>query len=151
MLLEDESMSSLPDAPGPATQIARRAAAAAAEREVGTETVLCATDWRQRPMMYLQPDEWAEFLRLLPQLREQLKRTEAQIQETDEPGTHMREYWLRRTYVDNKYEGRLVGRGIYGGQAGRSYFAGKMGPKARERLTRSTTKELAKYTAGDVR
>ena len=38
----------------------------------GEETVVCVTDFRQRPMMWLQPAEWAELLRMLPSLRQQL-------------------------------------------------------------------------------
>uniref|UniRef100_A0A7S2QR03 Uncharacterized protein n=1 Tax=Zooxanthella nutricula TaxID=1333877 RepID=A0A7S2QR03_9DINO len=139
MLRDGEDLSALPLG-GPPPNIFQQRAAARGARP-GHETVLCATDYRQRPLLYLRPEEWSEFLRQLPRLKEQLRARQAEIDEQDEKGAAMREYALRRVHVLDKHESKQVGR--MGG--GRPYFSGKIPPKTRERMTPTVKTELARY------
>lgn len=110
----------------------------------GSETLLCATDYRQRPMMFLRHDEWREFFAQLPSIRAELRRCQTAIDELDEKGEHMRDYLLRRKYVLDKYGEKRIGNMGYGRSFGRSWFTGKVGPRARERKIRLTTSELSR-------
>eukprot|EP00405_Crypthecodinium_cohnii_P020863 CAMPEP_0206466084 /NCGR_PEP_ID=MMETSP0324_2-20121206/28239_1 /ASSEMBLY_ACC=CAM_ASM_000836 /TAXON_ID=2866 /ORGANISM="Crypthecodinium cohnii, Strain Seligo" /LENGTH=247 /DNA_ID=CAMNT_0053939115 /DNA_START=24 /DNA_END=764 /DNA_ORIENTATION=+ len=148
MLLPEEDMSALPDAPEGKTLMARRLEAEEVDQQIGEETVLCATDFRQRPMMYMTKEEWHEFLKMLPELKAQMAKVQSEIEEADEKGEAMREYWLRRTYIHDKHEEKRVGRMGYGSSFGRSYFSGKVGPRARARFTPETTAELERYNEG---
>eukprot|EP00928_Gymnodinium_smaydae_P018526 TRINITY_DN17050_c0_g1_i1.p1 TRINITY_DN17050_c0_g1~~TRINITY_DN17050_c0_g1_i1.p1 ORF type:complete len:225 (+),score=29.31 TRINITY_DN17050_c0_g1_i1:67-741(+) len=134
MLREGESLESIADAPAEwGSEVERHRAASTAARSPATETVLCATDFRQRPLLYLKPDEWAEVLRQLPVLRERLRRCQAKVDEADERSAHMKEYWLRRRYVLDKFAYRQMGRDGMGNME-RSYETGKIGPRARTRM-----------------
>merc|ERR1711924_517962 len=96
-------------------------------------------------MMYLHPEEWAEFLRQLPSLRAQLRSRQQSIDELDETGAKMREYRLRRQYVPDKYDEKRIGKG----QNGRMFLQGGIPPKVLERRTRLSTTELDKYNKGE--
>merc|ERR1739848_895938 len=66
-----------------------------------SETKLCITDYRQRPLMYLSPDEWAEFLVALPALKEKLKEYREMLEEMGiEEEISEREKTLRLNVVD---------------------------------------------------
>eukprot|EP00927_Polykrikos_kofoidii_P069436 TRINITY_DN64914_c0_g1_i1.p1 TRINITY_DN64914_c0_g1~~TRINITY_DN64914_c0_g1_i1.p1 ORF type:complete len:229 (-),score=33.97 TRINITY_DN64914_c0_g1_i1:309-995(-) len=115
-----------------------RAASAAANAQ-GAETLLCATDFRQRPLLYLNPNEWAEFVRQIPLLKERLRQRQAEVDALDERGAHMREDALRRMNVLDKFEHRMMGKEGYGVEQRRSYETGKIPPKTRERKIQLTT------------
>merc|ERR1712045_330231 len=138
MLRDGENLDALPDAASKTTTVESRARASATLS--GPETVLCATDFRQRPMLYLSPEEWEEFRRQIPALRKRLAEVQAEIEEADEEGSAMRDYLLRRKYILDKHEGKRIGRMGYGTNFGRSYETGKMGPRARARKIPAVTK-----------
>lgn len=106
-----------------------------------TETVLCITDFRQRPLLYLSPDEWAEFVTLLPALRSELKKYREKLEEMGiEEEITEREKALRLNVVD-KYREKRIG---HGGQQGRGkraekgwpgYIKGPIPPRALARKT----------------
>mmetsp|Transcript_3945 Transcript_3945/g.10868 ORF Transcript_3945/g.10868 Transcript_3945/m.10868 type:complete len:233 (-) Transcript_3945:96-794(-) len=151
MLLDGEDLSELPAPKHTQNSFGQRAAAAATNEAVSegsAETVLCATDFRQRPLLFLKPDEWAEFLQQLPSLREQLRRCQEDVDALDQRGAEMRDYALRRKYIPDKHQEKRQGRMGYGSGFGRSYETGKVGPRARERKTRVTGTELRKYNEG---
>eukprot|EP00747_Dinoflagellata_sp_TGD_P168389 gnl/TRDRNA2_/TRDRNA2_194643_c0_seq1.p1 gnl/TRDRNA2_/TRDRNA2_194643_c0~~gnl/TRDRNA2_/TRDRNA2_194643_c0_seq1.p1 ORF type:complete len:251 (-),score=52.21 gnl/TRDRNA2_/TRDRNA2_194643_c0_seq1:120-872(-) len=123
------------------TTTARLAAGRAGKLGAGSsETVVCATDFRQRPLLYLHPDEWAGFLEQIPRLREELRRCQQRIDELDERGASDRDYRLRRKLVPDKYDTKMLGVAAGGG---RGVTVGKVGPKTRERRVRSAATELA--------
>eukprot|EP00931_Biecheleriopsis_adriatica_P095000 TRINITY_DN68621_c0_g1_i1.p1 TRINITY_DN68621_c0_g1~~TRINITY_DN68621_c0_g1_i1.p1 ORF type:complete len:228 (+),score=45.54 TRINITY_DN68621_c0_g1_i1:51-734(+) len=148
MLLDNEDLSVLGGRPEVRSLAARRASGASTKP--GPETLLCATDYRQRPMAFLRHEEWQALLAQLPSIREELQKCQAAIDELDEKGEHMRDYLLRRKYVLDKYGERRIGNMGYGRSFGRSWFTGKVGPRARERKVRLSTAELAKHSADAV-
>merc|ERR1719384_2962636 len=115
----------------------------------GSETVLCATDFRQRPMLYMNPEEWEEFRRQIPELRARLKQVQLEIEEADEEGSAMRDYLLRRKYVLDKHEGKRIGRMGYGSGFGRSYETGRIGPRALARRIPLSDKVVDTYNRGE--
>lgn len=134
MLQEGEDLSLIgPDRSKQLGVVARRLESREAEAALHTETVLCCTDFRQRPLMYLRPAEWAELLKQLPVLRAQLRRCQQEVDALDQHGEVMKDHWLRRRHVVDKYEGRRIGNMNYGKHVGRSYETGKIPPKTRER------------------
>merc|ERR1712138_266401 len=100
-------------------------------------------------MMFLRHDEWREFLAQLPRIRAELRRCQDAVEELDEKGDHMRDYLLKRKYVLDKYGEKRIGNMGYGRSFGRSWFTGKVGPRARERKIRLTTSELARLNHED--
>merc|ERR1740138_839125 len=100
MLREDEDISLLGNGRGanPASSSMERRAAVSAI-PTGEETVVCVTDFRQRPMLWLQPAEWAELLKMLPSLRQQLRTCQKAVDELDERGALMRDYNQRRLHI----------------------------------------------------
>lgn len=117
--------------------------AAAAKVGAGGAPMLCATDYRQRPLMFLSPDEWAAFRQQIPKLREELQRCQEKIDSLDQRGVHMRDYYLRLKWVEDKHKDKRRGVMMYGGNSGRSYESATMGIRARERLKRTTQQELS--------
>ncbi|CAK9062638.1 unnamed protein product [Durusdinium trenchii] len=107
----------------------------------GPETLLCATDFRQRPMLFLRPEEWFSLLQELPELREKLRQKQAEIDAMDERGAHMEDYFLRRKYIVDKYAERRIGVPGYGG-INRSLFSSGEGLRARERKIRLANRVL---------
>jgi len=105
------------------------------------ETVVCFTDFRQRPMLWLQPEEWSELLKMLPSLRQQLRTCQKAVDELDERGALMRDYSVRRLHIVDKHREKRIGRMGYG-DFRRPYETGKVGPKARARLVQTTKEEL---------
>ncbi|CAK0887124.1 unnamed protein product, partial [Prorocentrum cordatum] len=142
MLREDEDFSLLGNGrrTNPASSSMDRRAAVKAVAN-GDETVVCVTDFRQRPMLWLQPEEWAELLKMLPSLRQQLRTAERAVEELDEKGALMRDYNLRRQQIVDKHRDKRIGRMGYG-DFRRPYETGKVGPKARARLVKTTKEEL---------
>jgi len=124
--------------------LVRRRASDAAEKNPGTETLLCATDFRKRPMLYLSPVEWAEFVRKLPELREELQACQAGIDARDEKGAYLNEYFLRRKTIPDKYDMKKIGR-TSGGNARGIIVTGRQGPRARARIEH---KSSAAYLEG---
>merc|ERR1712217_765535 len=104
--------------------------------------MLCAPDYRQRPLMFLCSGEWADFRQHLPALREQMRRCQEEVDAKDERGAEMREYALRRKYALDKHADKRVGSMGYGSSFRRSYETGKVPPRTRERRIRRTTTEL---------
>mmetsp|Transcript_16418 Transcript_16418/g.49421 ORF Transcript_16418/g.49421 Transcript_16418/m.49421 type:complete len:229 (-) Transcript_16418:56-742(-) len=148
MLVEGEDLSALPQSPA----LTRRTIAAT--RSSGSsvepaETVLCVTDFRQRPMLFLRPEEWAEVLQQLPRMREEMKRCKEAIDDADEVGSAERDYALRRTYVHDKHSEKRIGRMGYGSSHRRSYETGKVGPRARAKKVPLTTHEMERLRRGD--
>merc|ERR1711879_104226 len=80
----------------------------------------------------------------------QMAKKQTEIEEADEAGKAMEECWLRRTYIHDKHEEKRIGTMGYGHGFGRSYFSGKVGPRARARYTPETTRELARYSEGQA-
>ena len=119
-------------------EVEHRQDAAAADDAPASETVLCATDFRQRPLMHLRPEEWRDLLAALPELRAELRRTQAEVDALDERGTIEQDFWKRREFIPDKYEEKNIGRM----HNRRIFQRGKIGPKARERRTATTTDEL---------
>jgi len=113
------------------------------------ETMLCATDFRQRPLLFLRPDEWSELLQQLPLLKEQMRQCQEEVNTLDERGAEMREYALRRKYIHDKHSEKKAGSMGKGSHFGRPYQTGKVGPRARERKVRVSTTELKRYSDGD--
>ncbi|CAE8711081.1 unnamed protein product, partial [Polarella glacialis] len=147
MLREDEELSVLGARPDADTLGGARSKNMA--MKPGPETLLCATDYRQRPMMFLRHEEWREFVANLPAIRAELRRCQEAVDELDEKGEHMRDYLLRRKYVLDKYGERRIGSMGYGRTFGRSWQTGKVGPRARERKVRLATSEIARYNEGE--
>eukprot|EP00434_Breviolum_minutum_P019760 symbB.v1.2.017436.t1/scaffold1360.1/size203234/7 len=112
-----------------------------AKMKPGPETLLCATDFRQRPMMFLRPEEWLIFLKELPSLLEKVRQKQAEIDAMDERGEHMKDYLLRRKYIFDKYGTRRIGVPGYG-DTGRPYFSSGEGLRARERKIRLANRVL---------
>merc|ERR1719373_670969 len=92
-------------------------------------------------MLWMKPDEWAEFLRQLPSLRSQLRTCQQAVDQLDERGALMRDYQLRRLHIVDKHRDKRIGRMGYGNFR-RPYETGKVGPKARARLLPTTKEEL---------
>eukprot|EP00746_Dinoflagellata_sp_MGD_P086151 gnl/MRDRNA2_/MRDRNA2_34078_c0_seq1.p1 gnl/MRDRNA2_/MRDRNA2_34078_c0~~gnl/MRDRNA2_/MRDRNA2_34078_c0_seq1.p1 ORF type:complete len:249 (+),score=58.64 gnl/MRDRNA2_/MRDRNA2_34078_c0_seq1:127-873(+) len=105
------------------------------------ETMLCITDFRQRPLLYLSPNEWAEFVAALPALRSELKKYREKLEDMGiEEEITQREKDLRLNVVD-KYREKRIG---HGGQQGRGkraekgwpgYIKGPIPPRALARRT----------------
>ncbi|CAL1173223.1 unnamed protein product [Cladocopium goreaui] len=129
-MLGDEAIGDLGALPKSQTAAARRASLA--KMKPGPDTLICATDFRQRPLMFLRPEEWFTLLRELPQLREKLRQKQAEIDALDERGEHMKDYLLRRKYIVDKYGLRKIGVPGYG-KMSRPYFSSGEGIRARDR------------------
>lgn len=55
------------------TLVETRRAGQALNRKAGESTLLCCTDYRQRPLLFMKPEEWSAFLLHLPALKQQLR------------------------------------------------------------------------------
>lgn len=145
MLLAGEDLSMLgPKQRKPQPFTLRRVESMAAEADTDLHTVLCCTDFRQRPLMFLRPAEWAGFLQLLPALREQLRRCQEEVEALDEHGEILRDHFLRRRHIVDKYETKRIGNMKYSQTDGRSYETGKIPPKTLDRRIQTTQKYLQK-------
>eukprot|EP00929_Paragymnodinium_shiwhaense_P078432 TRINITY_DN40648_c0_g1_i1.p2 TRINITY_DN40648_c0_g1~~TRINITY_DN40648_c0_g1_i1.p2 ORF type:complete len:239 (+),score=56.39 TRINITY_DN40648_c0_g1_i1:85-801(+) len=149
MLLDNEGLEKLGNAASgsTATRVEAERLANSAARQTGSETVLCCTDFRQRPLVFLQPDEWRELLRQLPALKQRLRKCQERVDALDERGAHMREYYLKRKYLLDKFENRFMGTEV--GTNGSSLDRGRIGQRARDRMIRISTELLAESKADD--
>mmetsp|Transcript_17754 Transcript_17754/g.41173 ORF Transcript_17754/g.41173 Transcript_17754/m.41173 type:complete len:247 (+) Transcript_17754:44-784(+) len=125
-------------------EVLRKRLAVKAQRAIGSETVLCATDFRQRPMIHMRPEEWLHFLQHLPELRQRLKQKQEEVIGLQERKSMMQMHNLHRKFFEEKYAQKKLGRERQWpkNEPVKAYKTGRMGPKARERMIRLTTTQL---------
>ncbi|CAJ1419539.1 unnamed protein product [Effrenium voratum] len=131
----------------PKTLALRRAALG--RLESGPEPLLCATDFRQRPLMFLRKEEWHALLAELPRLKEELRQRQAEIDAMDQRGEHMKDYLLRRKFILDKYGERKIGIVAYG-DTNRSYKSHGRGLRDRERDIEMANKVLERMNSNEV-
>ncbi|CAJ1410766.1 unnamed protein product [Effrenium voratum] len=113
------------------------------------EPLLCATDFRQRPLMFLRKEEWHALLAELPRLKEELRQRQAEIDAMDQRGEHMKDYLLRRKFILDKYGERKIGIVAYG-DTNRSYKSHGRGLRDRERDIEMANKVLERMNSNEV-
>merc|ERR1719465_277551 len=95
----------------------------------GEETVLCCTDYRRRPLMFLSPEEFSAVVKFLPALKEDLSSVQEKIDERDEVLEEQNMFFERRKYHADILDSRHMGR--HKRNVDGLISRGRIGPRAR--------------------